>query len=107
MTFKVIDKTTGEEPSSETIDRLAKIGGLMEMDIEGFAVTEDGELILLDECGRYTYVPQERFEVEVNPKKAWEEWFGNIREETKEEAESVNTYIKSISKPTGVNIDDF
>ena len=29
--------------------------GLVCSDIEGFAVTTDGELILLDECGNYAY----------------------------------------------------
>ena len=32
-------------------------------DMEGFAITQDGMLILLDECGKYTYCPDNRFEV--------------------------------------------
>ena len=32
-------------------------------DMEGFAITQDGMLILLDECGRYTYCPDNRFKV--------------------------------------------
>ena len=32
-------------------------------DMEGFAITQDGMLILLDECGRYTYCPDDRFKV--------------------------------------------
>lgn len=32
-------------------------------DMEGFAITQDGRLILLDECGRYTYCPDNRFKV--------------------------------------------
>ena len=32
-------------------------------DMEGFAITQDGVLILLDECGRYTYCPDNRFKV--------------------------------------------
>ena len=32
-------------------------------DMEGFAITQDGILILLDECGRYTYCPDNRFKV--------------------------------------------
>ena len=31
--------------------------------MEGFAITQDGMLILLDECGRYTYCPDNRFKV--------------------------------------------
>lgn len=32
-------------------------------DMDGFAITQDGMLILLDECGRYTYCPDNRFKV--------------------------------------------
>ena len=32
-------------------------------DMEGFAITQDGMLILLDECGRYAYCPDNRFKV--------------------------------------------
>lgn len=32
-------------------------------DMEGFAINQDGMLILLDECGRYTYCPDNRFKV--------------------------------------------
>ena len=32
-------------------------------DMNGFAIAQDGMLILLDECGRYTYCPDNRFKV--------------------------------------------
>ena len=32
-------------------------------DMDGFAIAQDGMLILLDECGRYTYCPDNRFKV--------------------------------------------
>lgn len=32
-------------------------------DMDGFAITQDGILVLLDECGRYTYCPDNRFKV--------------------------------------------
>ena len=32
-------------------------------DMEGFAITQDGTLILLDECSMYTYCPDNRFKV--------------------------------------------
>ena len=43
-------------------------------DMEGFAITQDGMLILLDECGRYTYCPDNRFKVvaEARPKELQE-----------------------------------
>ena len=32
-------------------------------DMDGFAIMQDGMLILLDECGRFTYCPDNRFKV--------------------------------------------
>ena len=63
MTFKVIDKETGGEPTAKVLERMAKNGGLMEMDIDQFYVGEDGQIALADECGRIAYVGSERFEV--------------------------------------------
>lgn len=40
--------------------------GLVYCDIEGFAITEDGELILADECGKFAYCPDGRFEVQFD-----------------------------------------
>ena len=62
--FGVIDKKTGEYPDLEKIaieEDWAK--GLCYCDMEGFALSEDGELILMDECGRLAYCPPDRFEV--------------------------------------------
>ena len=64
MEFIVIDKVTGKEADAEKIaltEEWAK--GLAYCDIDGFAITECGDLILLDECSRYVYVSRERFEV--------------------------------------------
>ena len=66
--FTVIDKNTGEYPDLETIaltEDWAK--GLVYCDMEGFAIQEDGTLILMDECGNLRYCPPDRFEV------VWEE----------------------------------
>ena len=63
-TFMVIDTTTGKEADPYEIalhEEWAK--NLMYCDMEGFAIEEDGTLILLDECGRHNYCPLERFEV--------------------------------------------
>ena len=62
--FKVIDNNTGKEADIGKIalkEDWAK--GLMYCDMQGFAITQDGMLILLDECGRYTYCPDNRFKV--------------------------------------------
>ena len=74
MKFKVIDKKTGKEADVEEIalhEDWAK--DLIYCDIEGFAITEDGELILADECGKYAYCPDGRFEVQFDSDKALEE----------------------------------
>ena len=39
--------------------------GLIYCDLEGFALTEDGLLVLLDECGNVAYPPSDRFKVNV------------------------------------------
>jgi len=65
MRFRVIDCTTGEEANTEKIalsEDWAK--RLVYCDIEGFAILEDGCLVLLDECGNCTYCPSGRFKIE-------------------------------------------
>ena len=62
--FTVIDTKTGEYPDLCEIalnEDWAK--GLMYCDMEGFAIEEDGTLILLDECGKHRYCPEGRFEI--------------------------------------------
>ena len=38
--------------------------------------------------------------------KVFEEWLGSMRNPTQEEWDAINSYIESISQPTGVNIFD-
>jgi hypothetical protein len=62
--FHVIDKTTGEEPDTYNIalhEDWAK--GLIYCDIDGFWFSEDGQLILMDDCCNVAYCPPDRFEV--------------------------------------------
>jgi hypothetical protein len=61
MTFRVIDKKTGKEPTDRVIYNIAKKGGLMAMDIDQFFVGEDGSIVLADDCGNMAYVDMERF----------------------------------------------
>lgn len=64
MTFSVIDKQTGDAPDLEKItyeEEWAK--GLIYCDMDGFLMREDGTLVLADECGNWTSVPPDRFEV--------------------------------------------
>lgn len=62
--FNVVDTKTGEYPELEKIalkEDWAK--HLMYCDMEGFAIEEDGTLLLLDECGRQACCPAGRFEI--------------------------------------------
>lgn len=62
--FTVIDTKTGEYPDLWEIalkEDWAK--DLMYCDMEGFAIEEDGTLLLLDECGKHAYCPEGRFKV--------------------------------------------
>ncbi len=64
MTFNVIDKKTGKYPDVEKIaleEDWAK--SLVHCDMEGFSITQDGALLLLDECGNYVFCPEDRFEI--------------------------------------------
>ena len=59
MSFQVLDKKTMKEVSLDDFTELARNNNLMEFDIEGFALQEDGTLLLCDECGRFAYVTRE------------------------------------------------
>ena len=56
MTFHVIDNNTGKEVTEETLRELTDKHRLDYIDLEGFAITEEGRIILCDECGRFGYV---------------------------------------------------
>ena len=65
LEFKVIDNNTGKEADIGKIalkEDWAK--GLMYCDMQGFAILDDGNLILLDECGKFEYCPSERFSIQ-------------------------------------------
>ena len=59
MSFQVLDTKTMKEVNLDDFTALARNNNLMEFDLEGFAVQEDGTLLLCDECGRFAYVPRE------------------------------------------------
>ena len=63
-TFTVIDNKTGKEADCGKIalhEEWAK--GLCYCDMDGFALMQDGSLILMDECGRFAYCPNGRFSI--------------------------------------------
>lgn len=61
MKFDIYDNETGRPVDTETIDEIAKTGNLIRSDIDGFALTEDGRILLLDDCGNSTECDNERF----------------------------------------------
>ncbi len=64
MKFKVYDNKTGKEANVYEIalhEEWAR--SLVYCDMEGFAITEDGDLVLMDECGNVVYCDADRFEV--------------------------------------------
>ena len=62
--FTVIDNNTGKQADQEEIALNEEwADGLVYCDMDGFAIMEDGSLILMDECGKYAYCPEGRFTV--------------------------------------------
>ena len=63
-TFHVIDKITGKEADLYEIALNEEWAlGLIYCDMEGFAILENGLLILADECGNFRYCNNDRYEV--------------------------------------------
>ena len=63
-TFTVIDTNTGKEADEYEIalhEDWAK--ELCYCDMDGWAIMDDGTLLLVDECGRCVYADRERFKV--------------------------------------------
>lgn len=68
LEFEVIDNLTGNAPDCEKIaltEEWAK--HLIYCDIDCFAITEDGDLILIDDCNNIAYPPSDRFTVKFDP----------------------------------------
>jgi len=68
MKFKVIDLQTDKEADLykivlESYRAKTWAKNLIYCDIEGWAVEDDGTLIVVDECGNFSYPPQERFKL--------------------------------------------
>ena len=62
--FRVIDTKTGKEADTYDIalhEEWAK--HLIYCDIDGWAIGDDGSLMLLDDCGSFAYADRERFKV--------------------------------------------
>ena len=62
--FTVIDNTTGEYPDTEKIALTEDWANkLIYCDIYGFALLEDGHMLLVDDCGNAVHCPPDRFKV--------------------------------------------
>lgn len=76
--FVVIDNNTGREPNCELIAKTEDwANNLMPYDIDSFAMTEDGRVVLIDDCGNCAFAPSDRFTVKsdpesLRPKGRWE-----------------------------------
>ena len=63
--FRVIDERTGEEADIKQIALTEEWAHrLIYCDMDGFAISEGEELLLLDECGNMAWCPTGRFRVE-------------------------------------------
>lgn len=68
LSFKVVeDLMTHQEPDIHSIAANEDWAAhLCEIDMEGFSMNEDGNLLLMDELGNYAYCPANRFRIEVH-----------------------------------------
>lgn len=75
MRFRVVDNKTGKEADTWNIalhEEWAQ--GLVYCDMEGFLISEDGQLMLADECGHVVYCDSERFKVVFEDERPHGEW---------------------------------
>ena len=64
LEFTVIDKITGKYPNLKQLAlKEERAQNLIYTDMEGFYINEDGNLLLMDECGNIAYCPPGRFRV--------------------------------------------
>ena len=101
MKFKVFDNKTGKEADTYEIalhEEWAR--SLVYCDMEGFAITEGGDLVLMDECGNVVYCDAERFKVifEGEAEK------GNRTMTNEDAIKNVNDVLLSLRERGAVNI---
>lgn len=98
--FKVIDNNTGKEADISKIalkEDWAK--DLMYCDMQGFAILDDGNLILLDECGKFEYCPSERFSIKFEDSVVLsKEEYDTLKAENDKYVKDCIDYIATISK---------
>lgn len=107
--FEVIDNQTGQHPDVEKIaltEEWAK--RLIYCDIDGFAIMEDGTLILIDDCNNIAYPPSDRFTVKVDPdslrpKGRWELQVKSFYMDNFDESIELAVYITASCSECGEN----
>lgn len=65
MTFEVLN-ADGSLIDYESICKEEWASHLLKYDIDGFWIGEDGQLMLMDDCGKIAFPPSERFKVIFN-----------------------------------------
>lgn len=63
--IKIIDRSTGKEPTMKAKFEIASKGFVMTEDIDQFYIGEDGSIILLDDAGNAVYCNTDRFKAVV------------------------------------------
>ena len=72
LLFQVIDKKNGKDVNEELEELAVELNkehgfSLIPCDMEGAAILDDGNIVLMDECGHYVYLPKDRFEIRWYP----------------------------------------
>lgn len=78
MIYEIIDTRTGERANEYELVQEPWVEKTRGCDWPAFAIDEDGEAMLTDDCGNYDMVPEGRVEVRlvVNREKLCGEWQG-------------------------------
>ena len=99
MIFHVIDKRTGKEPIFDYNhifkEKWFKESGLIYCDIDGWYISEDGQLALIDDCGKCVWVDQDRFKVVVD-----EPTVCDIEQIKAEIEETIDSYVCDVETNT-------
>lgn len=72
LRLKIIDNNTGEKPDTKRIVRTEDwASNLIVCDVDGFFLSEDGQLVLMDNIGNLAICPPDRFSVEIDNRNAF------------------------------------
>lgn len=63
--FEVINKKTKKPITDRQVDNIARKNDLLVYDIDGFALTDCGQIILMDDCGKFCYLDMNKYTVRI------------------------------------------